>query len=391
MVKQPELQQDGSVARGSRASDPRPRRPTAGSKIGESSMFQLYLQEMGVTPLLDQENEARLASRLEDARVAIAQLAQALPEKCRKIVLAGDESGPQLGAAWPLNNLATFVRKLVHHAAQRPEPSVAAALREIRAHEAALNDARDGLILANLRLVVHIAKKYAHSGMPLLDLIQEGNFGLLRAVEKFEHQRGNKFATYAFWWIKQGVERGIAEKARTIRIPVHVNEKVRKVEFAARDLSKRLGRKATPREIATKLNVPLVMVDKVLSVVQEPLPLEISPGDDENRTSARFVPDSVTPSPYHLVSQLEIRQRVEAALRGLDPREQAIIRMRFGIGDEVTKTLQQIGKRLRISRERVRQIEWRALAKLKAHPLGRELGELFGVSSTAGFRNPPSD
>jgi len=336
-------------------------------------MLRLYLQEMGATPLLDERTERRLAGQLKGARLAIATLAQALPASCRELVLAGDESGPQLGAAWPLSRLETFLQKLAHFAAQLPDPTVVAGLREIMAHKTSLDDARDGLILANLRLVVHIAKKYAHSGLPIMDLIQEGSVGLLRAVEKFEHERGHKFATYAFWWITQGVERGVTEKSRTIRIPGHVSETMRKVEFVARDLSQHLGRRATPPEIAAQLRMPVEMVDHALSVVREPLPLEGSAGDGEGYDVADFLPDGRSACPFHHASQREIKQQVESALRQLNPREETILRMRFGIGREATRTLEQIGERLRLSRERVRQIEWLALAKIKASPLCREL------------------
>jgi len=361
--------------------------PARGGKSVDSAkaaspMLRLYLEEMGATPLLDEKREVHLASRLQSARLAIAELARALPESCRTFVLAEDASGPNLGAAWPLSDLEIFLVKLVHHVAQRPDPAVAAMLGAIQAHKRALDAARDGLILANLRLVVHIAKKYAKSGLPIMDLIQDGNLGLLRAVEKFEHERGHKFSTYAFWWIKQGVERGIAEKSRTIRIPVHVNEAIRRVGVASRDLGQSLGRQATPREIATQLRMPIDVVDQALSVVREPLPLENTDGERGGYDLATSVPDLGSPSPFHAVSQREIERRVDSALKRLNPREESIVRMRFGIGREAARTLEQIGERLRLSRERVRQIESLALAKIKASPLCNDLAELFGVGAS---------
>ncbi len=350
----------------------------------------LFLQQMGATPLLDEEGEFKLASQLKDARLAIAKLAQALPESCRAFVLAGDESGPKLGAAWPLSHLEGFLRKLVHCAAQRPDRNVATALRQIRVHKRSLDDARNGLILANLRLVVHVAKKkQAKSGLSLLDLVQEGSVGLLRAVEKFEHERGHRFATYASWWITQGVARGITDKSRMIRIPGQVSEKIRKVEFVARDLGQRLGRKATPLEIATQLKVPVDTVDHALSIVREPLALEDSAHDREGYDIASVLPDTQAPCPFDHASQREIQQHVESALRELNPREETILRMRFGIGREATRTLEQIGERLRLSRERVRQIEWRAIRKIKTSPLCRDLAQLFGVG-TPGLHVRPS-
>jgi RNA polymerase primary sigma factor len=205
-----------------------------------------------------------------------------------------------------------------------------------------------------------------------MDLIQEGSVGLLRAVEKFEYDRGHKLATYAFWWITPGVERGITEKSRTIRIPGHVSETMRKVEFVARDLSQHLGRRAMPPEIAAQLRMPVEMVDHAPSVVREPLPLERSDGDGYD--VADYLPAGRAACPFHHASQREIKQRVESVLRQLNPREETILRMRFGIGREETRTLEQ---RLRLSRERVRQIEWLALAKIKASPLCRELRSLW--------------
>jgi RNA polymerase primary sigma factor len=361
----------------------RPKRPE-GEKAAPP-MLRLYLKEMGATPLLDERNEVALAGRLKAAREAIASVAKSLSPACREFVLEGDHSGPELGAGWPLADLETFHRRLVHHAVQSTDGNVAAALRAMRAHRRELDAARDGLILANLRLVVHIAKKYAKSGLPLMDLIQEGNIGLMKAVEKFEHDRGHKFSTYAFWWIKQSLERGISEKLRTIRIPVHINERMRKVEHAARDLRQRLGRKATASEIATQLTMPVDTVDHVLSVVREPLPLDDGGGDD-GYDLAKSIPDGSTASPFILAAQREIQRRIESVLQELKPRERTIIRMRFGIGREASRTLEQIGERLRLSRERVRQIEWLALGKIKASRHCRDLAELFDVKATPRVR-----
>jgi RNA polymerase primary sigma factor len=334
---------------------------------------------MGATPLLAEENVVRLARALKDARLAIAKRARALPAGCREVVLAGDEHGPELGAAWPLADLEVFFRNLLVH-------DGAPALSEIQAHKIALDKARDGLIQGNLRLVVHIAKKYVNHGLPLMDLIQEGNLGLLRAVEKFEHDRGNKFSTYAFWWIKQGIERGIAEKSRTIRIPVHVNERMRKIGLASRDLRRQLGRRPTPSEIATQVDMPVDDVDRALSIVREPMPLEANPGDPAAYDVARFVPDETSPSPFDHALRRELSERVESALRALKPREEEVIRMRFGIGREALRTLEEIGQQLRLSRERVRQIEWLALSKMKHSPLYRELAGLFGVGAALRLR-----
>jgi RNA polymerase primary sigma factor len=370
---------------------PKQAEPAQGGELGGSAnaptgMVGRYLQQMGETPLLDERQEMRLAIQFRSGRVAIANLAQALPEGCREFALAGNESGPTLGAAWPLSELERFLAKLEHYAAQHQDAVAIASLREIRAHKTSLDNARDGLIRANLRLVVHIAKKYARSELPFLDLIQEGNLGLLRAVEKFELERGNRFSTYGFWWIKQSVERGIRDKSRMIRIPAHMSEDMRKVALAARDLGQSLGRQATASDIAARLGMPVDTVDRALSVVREPTPLEDGSGDREGYDFIKSIPDDRVPSPFQDSAQRQIRQRVDSALRGLSSREETIVRMRFGIGRETSRTLEQVGKRLRLSRERVRQIEGVALAKIKASPLCRDLAELFGVVGTPSLR-----
>jgi len=353
-------------------------KPAAPIEKSTSSMLRLYLEEMSATPLLDAEKEVRLASRLVAARHALAELANALPEDCRRFSLAADDLDKTLDATWPLNRLERFAGKLARFAAQHPDETMAAALRDLRIHKTSLDDARNGLILANLRLVVHIAKKYANRGLPFMDLIQEGNLGLLRAVEKFEHERGHKFSTYAFWWIKQGIERGITDKSRTIRIPVHMNADMLKIEYAARDLSQMLGRQATHLEIATQLTMPIETVEQALSVVREPLPLDHGAEDREGYDLANSVPDDSVASPFHDATQRELKTRVDAILKQLNAREETIIRMRFGIGCDASRTLEHIGETLRLSRERVRQIEALALSKIKASPLGRDLAQLFG-------------
>jgi RNA polymerase primary sigma factor len=348
---------------------------------GAPPLPRLYLREMGTARLLDRETEVKLASQLAVARLAIQELLRGLPESCREFVLAGDASDPDLGADWPLHRVETFIRKLVRFNALHPDTKAAATLRKIRTHKSSLDGARDRIILANLRLVVHIAKKYGNRGLPLMDLIQEGNLGLLTAAERFEHERGNRFSTYASWWIRQSIERAIADTSRTIRIPVQVNIEVRRVEHAARDLSQRFGRNATPLEIATQLGMPEDAVNHALAIVREPSPLEGGAGDREGYDVAKFVPDTQVPSPFQDASQRQIKERVASVLKVLNPREEKIVRMRFGIGREVARTLAETGERLRLSRERVRQIEAIALAKIKASPLCDDLAELFGLDT----------
>jgi RNA polymerase primary sigma factor len=340
----------------------------------DASALGLYLEDMAGTPLLAEAEVVSLASRLKGAREAIAMRARTLPASCRAVVLAGDEKGPALGAAWPLSDLEAFFRNL-----SRTTIADAGSLKELRAHKRALDQARDGLIRGNLRLVVHVAKKYVHRGLPLVDLIQEGNIGLLRAVEKFEHERGNKFSTYAYWWVKQGIERGLSEKSRCIRVPVHVIGKMRQVAYVSRDLRRRLGRRPTPGEIADQLDLPVAAVERTLSVVREPMPLDEPPGDPTRQELSKTLPDRSAASPLDEALKRDLSRRLDAVLARLKPREEAILRMRFGIGRADTRTLEQIGLSLSLTRERVRQIESVALSKMKQSAASRELAGLIGI------------
>ena len=353
--------------------------PKSSAANAASPVQQIYMQETGRTALLDKSSEVTIATQLTDARIATQELAKSLAGSCREYVFAGDEGASNLGAAWPLGRLEAVIAKLVQFTDQHPDAKAAATLRKIRAHKVELDAARDGLIRANLRLVVHVAKKYGTRGLPLMDLIQEGNLGLLTAVERFDPKRGHRFSTYACWWIRQAIERAIAEKSRTIRIPVHVTEELRTIEYVARELSQDLGRDATPHEIATQLSLPVETVDRALAIVGEPLPLEGGVDGGEGGNVAKILPDTQGPSPFQAASQREINECVESALRTLNSREETIVRMRFGFGNEAARTLAQVGERLRLSRERVRQIEVVALAKIKASPWCRDLASLFGA------------
>ncbi len=342
-----------------------------------AAILPIYLREMGATPLIDENQEVALARELQEAREGMAKVALRLPAACKDHVLNGDLSGPKRGREWPLDDLEVFFGRLIRYEREYRETRLSAMVREAKEHKRHVDHARDALILANLRLVVHIAKKYLNHGVSFMDLIQEGNIGLMKAVEKFEYERGNKFSTYAYWWIKQAIERAIADKARIIRIPVHVNEKIKKISRVARELSETLGRKPTPQEIAKKLRMPVAKVEEILGVVQEPQALEDFSSEDDGPGLLRFVADPNAPCPLERTVDRELKEKIEHTLKVLNTREEEIVRLRFGIGREMPFTLEEIGRVMGLSRERVRQIEATALKKIQTAQECRELREFL--------------
>jgi RNA polymerase primary sigma factor len=263
------------------------------------------------------------------------------------------------------------------------EAEVAAIVDDVRSGQKRVAQAREELIVANLRLVVSVAKRYTRRGLGFLDLVQEGNIGLLRGVDKFEYRRGYKFSTYAHWWIRQAITRALADQGRTIRIPVHMTETLNQIHFAGRTMVHELGREPTTPELAARLGLSAAKVRLLRRVSQQPLSLEAPVGDDEEMQFGDFLEDRGLRSPLEDVIAHRLQEQTREVLSTLTPREEEILRLRFGVGKETTSTLAETGRAFRVTRERVRQIEAHALLKLRRDRLSQKLRSFVGPNAGA--------
>jgi RNA polymerase sigma factor (sigma-70 family) len=342
---------------------------------GVDNPVLLYLQEAGTVPLLKPEDEVRIAKQIVALKARLREVVQQygprLPDD-----LTAETTTPTEAEDWVtevVRHVRTWINRIEHGeggAVQRdvrlPSKKILQLWTVMQRILIELEETKGAMVNANLRLVVAIAKKYINRGLPLLDLIQEGNIGLMRAVEKFDHRLGFRFSTYASWWIRQAIARAIAEQARTVRMPVHVSESMGRLKRVANNLRKDLEREPTAQELADALQLSIDKIRTMQASAKPMLSLETPIADGQSRLGD-FIPDRTFISPVAAAIEEELNEYLNSCLQALSPREEFILRARFGLGNVEVRTLEEIGKELKLSRERVRQIEARALEKLR-HP-----------------------
>ena len=300
---------------------------------------RMYLKDIGKIPLLSIEEETELAKMVVEGREAQARLAE----------IENDDQ----------NTISIEEYEKLLEISEKAE------------------EAKDKLVNANLRLVVSIAKRYLGRGLQFLDLIQEGNMGLIKAVDKFDHQKGFKFSTYATWWIRQAITRAVADQARTIRIPVHMVETINKLVRIQRQLVQELSREPTPQEVADRMDISVEKVQQIQKIAQEPISLESPVGEEEDSSLGDFISDPHALDPYEYTAKMKLREELDDVLATLTEREERVLRLRFGLVDGRQRTLEEVGKEFNVTRERIRQIEAKALRKLKHPSRSRKLKDFM--------------
>ena len=306
---------------------------------------RMYLKEIGKVPLLSAEEEIELAKNMEAGAVAKEKIA--------------------------------ILKSREENATEEELAEIKEEIKNLQKDLDAGDEAKKRLAEANLRLVVSIAKRYVGRGMLFLDLIQEGNLGLIKAVEKFDYRKGYKFSTYATWWIRQAITRAIADQARTIRIPVHMVETINKLIRVSRQLLQELGREPSPEEIAAEMNMPVERVREILKISQEPVSLETPIGEEEDSHLGDFIQDDNVPVPADAAAFTLLKEQLEEVLGTLTEREQKVLTLRFGLEDGRARTLEEVGKEFNVTRERIRQIEAKALRKLRHPSRSRKLKDFL--------------